>query len=78
MLAFLALYEQLWIAYPKKLAENILLQINRGLRMGRIWANMSLEGLGQIALDGRDESGLRFRKIEFIKKMTRSIQYKKQ
>lgn len=76
MLAFLALDEQLWIAYPKKTSRKYTATINRDSGWGELGKH-ELEGVRQIALD-EDWSALRFRKIEFIKKMTRSFSTKKQ
>jgi len=59
----------LWFAYPKKSSKNYKCDFNRD----NGWTAMgehALEGVRQVAID-TDWSAIRFRKVEYIKKMTR-------
>jgi len=59
----------LWFAYPKQSSKNYKADFNRD----NGWTAMgeqALEAVRQVAIDA-DWSALRFRKVEYIKKMTR-------
>lgn len=60
----------LWFAYPKKSSKNYTTQITRDYGWG-VLGDYNLEPVRQVAID-EDWTALRFRKISFIKKMTRS------
>lgn len=68
--------EQLWLAYPKKSSKKYKATINRDSGWGELGKH-DLEGVRQIAID-EDWSALRFRKIQYIKTMTRSFSTKNQ
>lgn len=59
----------LWFAYPKKTSKNYSSEITRDHGWG-VLGDYNLEGVRQVSID-EDWSALRFRKINFIKKMTR-------
>lgn len=59
----------LWFAYPKKTSTMYKCDINRDKGWGTLTI-LGFEPVRQIAID-TDWSVLRFRRIEFIKKMTR-------
>ncbi len=59
-----------WFAYPKKSSKNYTCDVNRDTGWD-IMGKFGLEPVRQIAID-QDWSALRFRKVEFIKKITRS------
>ena len=68
--------QQLWMAYPKGSSKRYKAQINRDAG----WAHLGqfdYEGVRQIAIN-EDWSALRFRKLEFIKTMTRKFTLKDQ
>ncbi len=59
----------LWFAYPKKSSKNYKADFNRD----NGWTAMgehALEGVRQVAIDA-DWSAIRFRKVQYIKKITR-------
>ncbi len=60
----------LWFAYPKKSSKKYITEITRDQGWG-VLGDYNLEPVRQVAID-EDWSALRFRKINFIKKMTRS------
>lgn len=59
-----------WIAYPKGTSKNYTCDFNRDTGW-EILGKYNLEGVRQVAIDD-DWSALRFRKINFIKTITRS------
>ncbi len=59
----------LWFAYPKKSSKKYTSEITRDYGWG-VLGDYNLEGVRQVAIDD-DWSALRFRKVNFIKKMTR-------
>jgi hypothetical protein len=60
----------LWMAYPKKSSKKYQSDINRDNGWTALGAQ-GLEPVRQVAIDD-DWSALRFRKVAFIKKITRS------
>ncbi|MGK7394320.1 MAG: hypothetical protein ACNS62_07095 [Candidatus Cyclobacteriaceae bacterium M3_2C_046] len=60
-----------WLAYPKKLSRKYSSDINRDSGWD-IMVTYDLEPVRQVAID-EDWSALRFRKVAFIKKMTRKF-----
>ncbi len=61
----------IWIAYPKGSSKKIKCEFNRDTG----WAEMGKQGfepVRQVAID-EDWSALRFRRVDFIKSMTRSF-----
>lgn len=61
----------LWIAYPKQSSKKYVCEFNRDTG----WASLGAAGfepVRQVAIDA-DWSALRFRRVEFIKNMTRSF-----
>ncbi|WP_109437981.1 MULTISPECIES: hypothetical protein [Aquimarina] len=60
----------LWFAYPKKTSKKYTSEINRDYGWG-VLGDYNLEPVRQVSIDN-DWSALRFRKVSFIKKMTRS------
>jgi len=58
-----------WIAYPKKSSKKYKSDVNRDCGWEAL-GKMNFEPVTQIAID-EDWSALRFRKVEFIKKMIR-------
>ena len=59
----------LWVAYPKKSSKNYATDISRDSGWQSL-GNLGLEPVRMIAID-KDWSALRFRKVAFIKKLTR-------
>jgi hypothetical protein len=59
----------LWFAYPKKSSKKYKSEISRDSGWAKI-AELKMEPVKQIAID-EDWSALRFRKLEYIKTMTR-------
>lgn len=60
-----------WIAYPKGSSKKYTCEFNRDTG----WAEMGMHGfepVRQVAIDA-DWSALRFRRVDFIKRMTRSF-----
>lgn len=68
--------EALWMAYPKGTSKKYKAQINRDSGW-KIVGEHDYEGVRQIAID-EDWSALRFRKVKFIKIMTRKFSAKNQ
>lgn len=63
-----------WFAYPKASSKRYQAEINRD-KGWKILGKADFEPVRQVAIDG-DWSALRFRKIEYIKKMTRKFSAK--
>ena len=61
-----------WFAYPKASSKNHTCEFNRDTGW-TVLGELGLEGVRQVAIDA-DWSALRFRRVEFIKKMTRATQ----
>jgi hypothetical protein len=59
----------LWICYPKMTSKNYTCDFNRDTGW-QVMAKYNLEPVRQVAID-QDFSALRFRKVEFIKTITR-------
>lgn len=59
----------IWFCYPKKSSKRYTCDFNRDTGW-EILGKHGLEGVRQVAID-EDWSALRFRKVEFIKKMIR-------
>ena len=68
--------EAIWMAYPKGTSKKYKPQINRDSGW-KFVGDMDYEGVRQIAID-EDWSALRFRKLKFIKTLTRSFSAKNQ
>ncbi len=68
--------EAIWLAYPKGTSRKYKSQINRD-KGWKFLSQFEYEGVRQIAID-EDWSALRFRKIRFIKTMTRNFSVKNQ
>jgi hypothetical protein len=68
--------EAIWLAYPKGTSKKYKAQINRDSGW-KFVGKMDYEGVRQIAID-ENWSALRFRKIKFIKTMTRKFSAKNQ
>ncbi|SEG07980.1 hypothetical protein SAMN03080598_02422 [Algoriphagus boritolerans DSM 17298 = JCM 18970] len=66
--------EAIWMAYPKGTSKKYKPQINRDSGWKAV-GNLDYEGVRQIAID-EDWSALRFRKLKFIKTLTRSFSTK--
>ena len=60
----------MWFAYPKASSKNYSCEFNRDTGWDAL-GKAGFEGVRQIAIDD-DWSALRFRRVEFIKKMTRN------
>lgn len=60
-----------WVAYPKGTSKNYRCDFNRDTGWAK-WGELGFEPVRQVAID-QDWSALRFRRVEFIKKMTRSF-----
>ena len=60
-----------WIAYPKGTSKKYKCEFNRDNGWDRMGAN-GFEPVRQVAID-EDWSALRFRRVEFIKTMTRGF-----
>jgi hypothetical protein len=63
--------QQLWFAYPKGTSKRYKCTFNRDTGWAALGA-LGYEGVRMIAID-EDWSGLRFRRVGFIKTMTRSF-----
>lgn len=61
----------IWVAYPKASSKRYKCDFNRDNGWDRMGAN-GFEPVRQVAID-EDWSALRFRRVEFIAKMTRSF-----
>lgn len=68
--------ESIWMAYPKGTSKKYKPQINRDSGWKAV-GTLDYEGVRQIAID-EDWSALRFRKVKFIKTLTRSFSAKNQ
>jgi hypothetical protein len=68
--------EAIWMAYPKGTSKRYKSQINRD-KGWKYLGRFEYEGVRQIAID-EDWSAMRFRKIRFIKTMTRKFSVKNQ
>ena len=68
--------EAIWMAYPKGTSTRYKSQINRD-KGWKYLGYFEYEGVRQIAID-EDWSALRFRKIRFMKTMTRKFSVKNQ
>lgn len=68
--------EAIWLAYPKGTSKRYKSKINRD-NGWKYLGQYDYEGVRQIAID-EDWSALRFRKIKFIKTMTRKFSTKDQ
>lgn len=68
--------EILWMAYPKGTSKKYKAQINRDSGWKKV-GELDYEVVRQIAIDA-DWSALRFRKMKFIKTMTRKFSTKDQ
>lgn len=60
----------LWFAYPKASSKNYTCDFNRDTGWA-VLGELGFEGVRQVAIDA-DWSALRFRRVEFIKTMTRA------
>jgi len=63
----------IWLCYPKMTSKNYKCNFNRDTGWSSI-GKYNLEPVRQVAIDD-DFSGLRFRKVEFIKTITRRESY---
>ncbi len=61
----------LWIAYPKSTSKKYSCDFNRDTGWA-ILGNLDFEPVRQVSID-EDLSALRFRRVDYIKKMTRSF-----
>ena len=61
----------LWMCYPKKSSKNYTCDFNRDTGW-EILGQYDLEGVRMVAIDA-DWSALRFRKVAYIKKLTRKF-----
>ena len=68
--------ELIWLAYPKGTSKKYKAQINRDSGW-KIVGELDYEGVRQIAID-EDWSALRFRKLRYIKTLTRKFSAKNQ
>lgn len=68
--------EAIWIAYPKGTSKKYRVKINRDSGWGKV-GELDYEGVRQIAIN-EDWSALRFRKVKFIKTLTRKFSAKNQ
>lgn len=62
-----------WLCYPKGTSKNYQCEFNRDTGWASVGA-LGYEPVRQVAID-EDWSALRFRKVEFIKKITRSASF---
>lgn len=60
----------IWFAYPKGTSKNYTCEFNRDTGWNKL-GELGFEPVRQVAID-EDWSALRFRRVEFIKKLTRS------
>ena len=65
-----------WFAYPKGTSKKYKCEFNRDNGWSSLGA-IGLEGVRMVAID-QDWSALRFRKLEYIRSMTRSFSISKQ
>ncbi len=68
--------EALWVAYPKGTSKKYKVKINRDSGWGKA-GQLDYEAVRQIAID-EDWSVLRFRKVRYIKTLTRKFSAKNQ
>jgi hypothetical protein len=68
--------QAIWLAYPKGTSKRYKSKINRD-KGWKYLGQFEYEGVRQIAID-EDWSAMRFRKIKFIKTMTRKFSVKNQ
>lgn len=68
--------EVIWIAYPKGTSKKYMVKINRDVGWTKV-GELDCEAVRQISID-EDWSALRFRKIRFIKTLTRKFSAKNQ
>jgi len=61
-----------WFAYPKASSKNYTCEFNRDTGWA-VLGELGFEGVRQVAIDA-DWSALRFRRVEFIKTMSRAKQ----
>lgn len=59
----------LWIAYPKKTSKRYACEFNRDSGWG-VLGGAGFESVRMVAID-EDWSALRFRRVEYVRKMTR-------
>lgn len=57
-----------WVAYPKGTSKNYQCEFNRDTGWGKL-GELGFEPVRQVAIDA-DWTALRFRRVEYIKKMT--------
>ncbi len=62
----------IWFAYPKTSSKKYTCEFNRDTGWA-VLGELGLEGVRQVAID-EDWSALRFRRVEFIRTMTRAKQ----
>lgn len=62
----------LWFAYPKASSRNYICEFNRDTGWA-VLGELGFEGVRQVAIDA-DWSAIRFRRVEFIKTMSRARQ----
>lgn len=60
----------LWVCYPKATSKNYKCDFNRDTGWSHLATTLNMEPVRQIAIDA-DWSALRFRKVAFIKTITR-------
>lgn len=60
----------LWVAYPKSTSKRYKCEFNRDGGWG-VLGQAGFEGVRQVAIDA-DWSALRFRRVEFVKSLTRA------
>lgn len=63
----------IWLCYPKSSSKNFKCDFNRDTGFASL-GQYGLEGVRQVAID-EDWSALRFRKVEYIKTITRKERY---
>jgi hypothetical protein len=63
----------LWLCYPKGTSKKHTCEFNRDTGWASLGA-INMEPVRQVAID-EDWSALRFRKVAFIKKLTRNVDY---
>ncbi|MBC6366829.1 hypothetical protein [Algoriphagus sp. AK58] len=68
--------EAIWVAYPKGTSKKYKVSINRDSGWRKV-GELDYEGVRQIAID-EDWSALRFRKVRFIKTLSRKFSAKNQ
>lgn len=60
----------LWFAYPKARSKNYRSEVNRDSSVWEVLGKLGYEPVRLVSID-EDWSALRFRRVEYIKKMTR-------